>query len=76
MKISASNSATLLCTSILAMTAMGCKDKGPFERAGEEVDKTVHTVKNGGKETTADKLDDAADDVRDSVKDAEKELKK
>jgi predicted small lipoprotein YifL len=76
MTISTSKLATLVCASILAMTAMGCKQKGPVERAGAEVDKTVRTIKNGGKETTADKLDDAADDVRDGVKDASQDLKK
>jgi predicted small lipoprotein YifL len=76
MKIYNSNLATLVCASILAMTAMGCKEKGPLEQAGEEVDEAVRTVKNGGKETTADKLDDAADDVRHDIKDAEKDLKK
>jgi hypothetical protein len=75
MRISASKLATLACASILAMTAMGCKEKGPLEQAGEELDEAANTIKNG-KESTASKLDDAADDVRDGVKDAAKELKK
>jgi hypothetical protein len=57
------------------MTAMGCKEKGPLEQAGEELDEAANTIKNG-KESTASKIDDAADDVRDGVKDAAKELKK
>ena len=67
--------ATLVCASILAMTAMGCKEKGPFEQAGEEIDEAANTIKNG-KESTASKVDDAVDEARDGVKDASKELKK
>ena len=66
--------AALACLMTLGM--VGCEKKGPVERAGEEVDEAVNTMKNGGKETTADKLDDAADDVRNGVDDAAKELKK
>ncbi len=51
---------------------MACQKQGPFEKAGEKADKTVRTLKNGGKETTADKLDDAADDVKKAAKDATK----
>jgi hypothetical protein len=40
------------------------------------VDEAINTMKNGGKETTADKLDDAADDVREGASDAADELKK
>lgn len=53
-----------------------CDNKGPVEQAGEEVDEAVHTLKNGGKETTADKVDDAVDEAREGAKDAAKELKK
>jgi len=60
----------MLCVGVLAMAA-GCSKQGPLERAGEEVDEAVDTVKNG-KESTATKLDDAADEVRDGVKDATK----
>jgi hypothetical protein len=51
---------------------MACQKEGPFEKAGEKADKTVRTLKNGGKETTTDKLDDAADDVKKAAKDATK----
>jgi hypothetical protein len=59
---------------LLSTGLMGCKDKGPVEQAGETIDETVDTIKNGGKESTATKLDNAADDVRDGVKDAAKEV--
>jgi predicted small lipoprotein YifL len=60
----------------LTLGLAACDNKGPVEQAGEEVDEAVHTLKNGGKETTADKVDDAVDEARDGAKDAAKELKK
>jgi hypothetical protein len=62
----------LICTTLLLLPLVACQKEGPFERAGEKADKTVRTIKNGGKETTADKLDDAADDVKKAAKDATK----
>ena len=52
-----------------------CERQGPLERAGEEIDKAVEDVKNGG-ETLGNKVDDAIDDVNDSVRDATDELAK
>lgn len=60
--------AGLACTLSLGLAA--CEKKGPLEQAGEEVDEAVNTIKNGGKETTADKLDDAGDKVRDAAEEA------
>ncbi|HEU4487636.1 MAG TPA: hypothetical protein VFR96_19280 [Povalibacter sp.] len=74
MKIRSVMLALLIATMTLGMAA--CEKKGPVEQAGEEVDEAINTMKNGGKETTADKLDDAADDVREGVNDAADELKK
>ncbi len=62
----------LICTAILLLPLVACQKEGPFEKAGEKADKTVRTLKNGGKETPADKLDDAADDVKKAAKDATK----
>jgi hypothetical protein len=58
---------------ILALLALGigaCEKKGPIEKAGEKVDHVVDTVKNGGEETTADKVQDSMDKVRDKAADA------
>ena len=55
------------CCAMWLALLPACKQQGPLERAGEEVDEAARTVKNG-KESTADKLDDAADEVRDAVK--------
>lgn len=68
--------ATIFYAVILVGTSLAaCENKGPVEQAGEEVDEAVDTLKNGGKESTANKLDDAGDDVREGVKDAADELK-
>jgi len=53
-----------------------CEKKGPLEQAGEEVDEAVDTLKNGGKESTATKADDAVDEAREGASDAVDELKK
>jgi hypothetical protein len=47
----------------------GCEKQGPVERAGEEVDEAVDTIKHGGEESTANKVDDAVDEARDVVED-------
>lgn len=59
--------ATVLATLTLGMAA--CHKEGPAEKMGEKVDKSVNTIKNGGEETTADKLDDAGDKVKDAASD-------
>ncbi len=66
--------AALACT--LSIGIAGCDRKGPLEQAGEEVDEAIDTMKSGGEESTANKLDDAVDDVREGVDDAADELKK
>jgi hypothetical protein len=45
------------------------REKGPVEKAGEKVDHTIDTIKNGG-ETTADKIQDDIDKARDKAADA------
>jgi hypothetical protein len=72
------NTKTIWIAGLACMLSLGlgaCEKKGAFEKAGEEVDEAAHTIKNGGKETTADKLDDAGDEVRDGVSDAAKDVK-
>jgi predicted small lipoprotein YifL len=58
----------MLVAAVLSTGIVGCEKKGPLEQAGEEVDEAVHTLKNGGKETTADKVDDKLDDAADKIK--------
>jgi len=67
--------ATLAAVSWCALSLLGCKEQGPLERAGEEIDEAADTIKNG-KESTATKVDDAIDEAREGAKDAGKELKK
>lgn len=58
----------LVCALALSVTA--CEKKGPLEKAGEKVDHTADTIKNGGSEPAGDKLQDEADKARDKVNDA------
>lgn len=53
---------TALC-GLLGVGLAACEKKGPMERAGEEIDEAVDTVKRGG-ESTATKIDDAVDELR------------
>jgi predicted small lipoprotein YifL len=54
----------------LALSVAACEKKGPMERAGEKVDHTADTIKNGGSEPLSDKAQDEADKARDKVNDA------
>jgi hypothetical protein len=65
----------LMWVALAAAVAMGlgaCEKQGPLEKAGEEVDEAVDTVKNGGEESTATKVDDAIDEAREQAEDAKK----
>jgi hypothetical protein len=57
--------AVALCALTLGVAA--CEKKGPVEKAGEKVDHVIDTVKNGGEETTADKVQDSVDHARDKA---------
>jgi hypothetical protein len=59
--------AALAALAVIGVT--GCEKQGPVERAGEEVDEAVDTIKHGGEESTANKVDDALDEARDAVED-------
>ncbi|HET9447977.1 MAG TPA: hypothetical protein VFO35_17055 [Steroidobacteraceae bacterium] len=59
--------AALAATAALGLAA--CEKKGPLEQAGEEVDEAVDTIKNGGEESTANKVDDTLDEAREVVED-------
>jgi hypothetical protein len=52
----------LACALTVGLAA--CEKKGPVEQAGEEVDEAIGTIKNGGEETTATKIDDAVDELK------------
>jgi hypothetical protein len=72
-KMSANKSklGALLTAGVFAvvLSVSACEKKGPVEKAGEEVDEAVNTLKNGG-ETTGDKLDDAGDKAAEAASDA------
>lgn len=65
--------AGLLSAALFAGLA-GCEREGTMERAGEEVDEAVDTIKNG-EESTGNKVDDAVDEMRDGVNDAADEVR-
>jgi hypothetical protein len=70
---------TTLAAMVAALLTLGisaCEKQGPAERAGEKVDHTVDTIKNGGKEPASDKLEDAAHDARDAADQAVDDAKK
>jgi hypothetical protein len=52
----------------------GCEREGTMERAGEEVDEAVDTVKEG-EESTGNQVDDAVDEMREGVNDAADEAR-
>ncbi|MET0988202.1 MAG: hypothetical protein ABW034_22615 [Steroidobacteraceae bacterium] len=66
----------LAALALIALSVTACEKQGPLERAGEEVDEAVDTMKNGGEESTATKADDAVDDLREGAKDAADDVKK
>jgi hypothetical protein len=47
----------------LSIGLSACEKQGPLERAGEEIDEAVDTMKRG-EESTATKIDDAIDKLR------------
>lgn len=62
----------VLATAVLGLGVASCEKKGPLEKAGEEIDEAVDTVKNGGEEPVSAKIDDAIDDAAKKVDKATK----
>lgn len=52
----------------------GCEREGTLERAGEEADEAVDTLKEG-EESTATKVDDAVDEAREGAKETAEEVR-
>jgi len=48
---------------------VGCKEKGPMEKAGERIDEAGKDAKRSA-EKAGDKIEDAAKDTKRKVKDA------
>ena len=67
--------AGLTCALTLGALA-GCEKRGPAERAGEKIDHTVDTIKNGGHEPLGDSIKDDVNKARDKVDDAAEDAKK
>ena len=56
--------------------AAGCDKRGPAEKAGEKIDHTVDTIKNGGHEPVGDSIKDDINKARDKAADAAEDAKK
>jgi hypothetical protein len=59
--------AGLVC--VIALGAAGCQ-RGPMEKAGDKVDSTVDTIKNGGHEPVGDSIKDDVNKANDKAADA------
>jgi hypothetical protein len=66
--------AVLACGVVLG--AAGCDNRGPAEKAGEKVDHTVDTIKNGGHEPVGDSIKDDVNKAREKASDAVDDAKK
>jgi hypothetical protein len=60
----------------IALGSAGCDNRGPMEKAGEKVDHTVDTLKNGGHEPVGDSIKDDLNKARDKASDAVEDAKK
>jgi hypothetical protein len=61
---------------VIALGSAGCDNRGPAEKAGEKIDHTVDTLKNGGHEPVGDSIKDDVNKARDKVSDAAEDAKK
>jgi predicted small lipoprotein YifL len=61
----------LILLAFLGLAA--CEKQGPVERAGEEVDEAVDTMKRGGEESAETRADDAADEAREAADELKKD---
>ena len=66
--------AGLACATLLGTVA--CDNRGPAEKAGEKIDHTVDTIKNGGHEPVGDSIKDDINKARDKVSDKADDAKK
>ena len=66
--------AALACA--IALGSAGCEKRGPAEKAGEKIDHTVDTIKNGGHEPVGDSIKDDVNKARDKAADAVDDAKK
>jgi hypothetical protein len=63
-------------TIAIALAAGGCDNRGPGEKAGEKIDHTLDTIKNGGHEPVADSIADDVHKAQDKAQDAANDAKK
>jgi hypothetical protein len=61
-------SITLSILAALAFSTIGCRDEGPGERTGREIDEAV--------DDAGDAVEDAAEDVEDAAEEARRKARK
>lgn len=59
----------LIATLIGSFAVVGCKEKGPMEKAGESIDKAAQDAGDAAKDA-GEKTKDAAEKAKEDVKDA------
>lgn len=65
----------VLCTGLVVIALAGCKQEGPAERAGKELDEAAEKLgeaveKRGPLERAGEKMDNAVDDAKEALEDA------
>ena len=66
MKHSISKSVSLPLLALLAVLAVGCKEQGPAERAGEQIDEATEELRDGAKDV-GNKIEDACEELKEDM---------
>jgi hypothetical protein len=71
----------VLCAGLLVLTLGGCKQEGPAERAGKELDEAAEKLgeaveKRGPLERAGEKMDNAVDDAKEALEETGETAKK
>ena len=54
---------------LVTLLAAGCDNRGPAEKAGDKIDTTVDTIKNGGHESLSNSIKDDVHSAQDKAQD-------
>ncbi len=60
------NSIYVLLLAVLSLSFVGCEQKGPAERAGENIDEAVEELRDSGKDL-GNKIEDACEDIKEGM---------
>lgn len=56
----------VLLLAALSLSFVGCEQKGPAERAGENIDEAVEELRDSGKDL-GNKIEDACEDIKEGM---------